>query len=366
MGRFFHYCSANDIRFRDIDDAVLCRFHEALVQESLIGKPYEAYRGAAKSWNNAREQIPGWPQTLVTVPSKRDKPFCLPWSAFPASLSGEIEAHLTSLAGFDLDSDIGRPMRPATIQKRRKQLCWLASALVHSGVEASSLRRLEDLLEPGMAKRGLQFLLDRRGAQTYTALDNLAQFLPALARRLGVADETVATLKRFKQRLKFKRHGLAERHRATLQRFDDPEAVEALVNLPRRLREQVQRSGRKGAREARLLQTAVAIDLLLFTALRISNLASIEIDRHLVVVQIKPTQVHVRFPGSEVKNDVDLEYPLSAETVDLLDLYRQDFRQLLTEQPGKYLFPGKQSGRSKGSNGAEPADQGDCPQIHRA
>jgi hypothetical protein len=137
LGRFFHYCSANDIRFRDIDDAVLCRFHEALVQESLIGKPYEAYRGAAKSWNNAREQIPGWPQTLVTVPSKRDKPFCLPWSAFPASLSGEIEAHLTSLAGFDLDSDIGRPMRPATIQKRRKQLCWLASALVHFAMAPS-------------------------------------------------------------------------------------------------------------------------------------------------------------------------------------------------------------------------------------
>ena len=59
LGRFFHYCSANDIRPRDIDDAVLCGFHEALVQESLIGKPYEVYRGAAKSWNNARRADPG-------------------------------------------------------------------------------------------------------------------------------------------------------------------------------------------------------------------------------------------------------------------------------------------------------------------
>jgi integrase len=326
---------------------VLQRFYEALTEESLVENPYEVYRGAAKSWNNALAQIPGWPGRLVTVPSKRAKAFSLPWAAFPEALRSQIEAHLAALAGADLDSDFTRPMRPATIETRRKQLLWFASALVHSGVEASSLDRLEALLAPEMTKRGLEYLLGRRDGQTYTALDNLAQFLPALARRIGLPDETLEKLKRYKKRLRVERHGLAERHRPTLQRIDDPAAVEALVTLAERIRREVERSGRKGMREAKLMQTAVAVELLLMAPVRISNLASIEVSRHLVKVQAQPRLIHLRFPAAEVKNGIDLEFPLPPETMDLIDLYLGDYRHLLAEKPGDFLFPGKRAGRPK-------------------
>src|SRR5262249_6116037 len=188
-----------------------------------------------------------------------------------ATLREQVESHLASLAGVDLDGDFTRPMHPATIKTRRRQLLWFASAVVHTGVPASSLDRLEVLLAPELAKRGLAHLLDRGGGQPYPALAGLAQFLPALARRIGLPAETVDKLKRYKQRLKFERHGLAERHRATLQRFDDPAAVEALVTLAQRIRREVERACRKGRREAKLMQTAVAIELLLMAPVRISN-----------------------------------------------------------------------------------------------
>src|SRR5262249_54563126 len=142
----------------------------------------------------------------------------------------------------------------------------------------------------------------------------------------------------------FERRGLAERHRATLQRFDDPAAVEALVTLAQRIHREVQHACRKGRREAKMMQTAVAIELLLMAPVRISNLASIEVSRHLVTVQTEPRSIHLRFPGSEVKNRVDLEFPLPPETMDLIDLYIRDYRHLLADESGDFLFPGKHGG----------------------
>jgi integrase len=347
LSRFFHYCSANLIGPDEVNDHILGVFHKALAEDSLIENPYECYRGTARSWNNASLKIKGWPQVRVTVPSKRGEPFSLPSADFPTTLSAQVEAHLTSLAGIDLDSDRDRPMRPATIQKRRKQLLWYSSALVHSGIAAASLNCLEVILRADMAKRGYEFLLQRRDGKSFPDLANLAEYLPALARQIGLPQDAIAALKKFKKALKIKRHGLAERHRATLQRFNDPAAVEALVNLPRLLRREVERSPRKGRREAKLLQTAVAIELLLVAPVRISNLASIETQRHLVEVSVNPRQVHLRFPAEEVKNEQDLEFPLPAATLELIDLYLKEYRHLLAKEPGDFLFPGKRPGRPK-------------------
>jgi integrase len=156
--------------------------------------------------------------------------------------------------------------------------------------------------------------------------------------------EAVEGLKRYKRRLRLERHGLAERHRPTLRRFDDPATVKALVTLPQRIRSEVERAKRKGVREAKLMQTAVAIELLLVAPVRVSTLASIEVNRHLALVQAEPRQLHLRFPASEVKNRIELEFPLPPETVELIGLYLKSYRHLLADEPGDFLFPGKHGG----------------------
>jgi integrase len=348
LSRLFHYCTANGIQPEDLDDEVMRRFYDALRDESLVQDPYGIYRGAPKSWNNAITRFAGWPGTLLAVPSKRGEVFSLPWADFPASLHSQIETHLASMGAINLDSDFHRPMRAATIKARRRQLRWFASALVHGGVEPCSLDRLEVLLAPQMAKRGLEYLLERRDGQSYRALANLAQYLPALARRIGLPAETIYKLKQYKQRLKIEHHGMAERHLPTLRRFDDPAVVDALLALPQRLRREAEGVRPKGARAAKLLQTAVAIELLLMAPVRISNLASIEESRHFVEVRTKPRQVHLQFPAEEVKNYQALEFPLPADTMELVDLYLRDYRHLLAVDPGDFLFPGKRAGCSKG------------------
>jgi hypothetical protein len=85
LDRLFHYCSAQRIGPDEVNDDVLTAFHHALVTESIVKQPYEIYRGAAKSWNNAVERIAGWPQQRLTVPS-RARVFSEPWGTFPPTL----------------------------------------------------------------------------------------------------------------------------------------------------------------------------------------------------------------------------------------------------------------------------------------
>jgi integrase len=98
-----------------------------------------------------------------------------------------------------------------------------------------------------------------------------------------------------------------------------------------------------------MIQTALAIELLLNAPLRIQNLASIDLDRHLPEVGGRGHQaVHLRFPAAEVKNSNDLEFPLMTESVELLKIYLDEWRPLLTSGASRLLFPGKVSGQNKG------------------
>jgi integrase len=351
LSRMFHYSSAQGIEPTGMNDAVLDQFHEALVEESIVQFPYEIYRGAAKSWNNAAERIPGWPQHRLTVPSRQEPVFCLPWASFPSALEADVEAYCRRAEGLDLSDDhFTRAQRPATIKTRRAQLRQLATAVHKSGVALEALVDLRAVLTPEWAAGGLKYLVERNGGASSVSISNIADFLPTLARRLDMSEEVITKLLRMKRKLKVSQHGMTQRNREALRAFDDDSAVQALLRLSRRILSEVLASGRKGYREAKLIQTALAVELLLNAPVRIQNLASIDLDRHFVEVGAgKARTVHLRFPAAEVKNANDLEFPLVEEAVELQEIYLADWRPLLMTGPSRCLFPGKAPGRSKGN-----------------
>ena len=350
LSRFCHYASATGLTAMEVNDPVLEQFHQALIEESMVENPWATYRGAAKSWNNAVDRIPGWPQIRLKVPTKQAAVFTLSWEVLPHPLRAEINRYFERAAGVDLNGDFARPQRPQTIETRREQLLWFFSAVVNSGTPIDSLTSIKSLLVPETAKRGLTYLLNRRGGKNYCALWCLAQFLPTLARRTGLPADTIQALLRYKRALRIEQAGMAERHRETLRKFNDPASVLALVGFADRIERNVAACGNHGARVAKLIQTALAVDLLLYAPVRIGNLATIELDRHLIVVQNEPRAVHLRFPAHEVKNNQDLEFPLPRETIALLDLYLTTYRPLLTRYQSSFLFPGKYAGRAKHVN----------------
>ena len=351
LSRLFHYCSAQGIAPNQVNDGALEAFHRALIAESIVRLPYEIYRGAAKSWNNAADRIPGWPQQRLTGPS-RQTTFSLPWSAFPPTLEADVEAYFRRASGLDLSDDhFIRAQRPATIITRRWQLRLLATAIVTSGIAEDVLVGLRTMLMPEVAAAGLQYLFERNQGASSVQISNLADFLPTLATRLDMPEAVITRLKKMKKKLKVTQHGMTARNREALRAFDDHAAVEALLGLPQRILREVRASGQKGYREAKLIQTALAIELLLNAPVRIQNLASIDLDRHLLEVGGPGNRaVHLRFPAAEVKNRNDLEFPLMTEAVELLNIYLDAWRPLLTSGASRLLFPGKISGQSKGKS----------------
>jgi integrase len=350
LSRLFHWASAQGIEPADMNDAALARFHQDLVSESIVRLPYETYRGAAKSWNNAVEDIPGWPKQRLTAPS-RARIFSLPWSAFPASFAKDLEAYLRRAEGLDLTDDhFTRAQRPATLKTRRAQLRLLASAIHKSGVPLDALVDLRAMLRPVAAAAGLQFLLARNDGVSSVQISNLADFLPTLARRLDVPGEDIVKLNRMKKKLRVTQRGMTARNREALRAFDGQAAVNALVNLPQRLWNEVRASGHTGARAAKIIQTALSIELLIHAPVRIQNLASLDLERHLVGVGAGTAKtLHLVFPAWEVKNRNSLEFPLVDATLELLDEYLTVWRPLLVGEPTTFLFPGKNAGRPKGS-----------------
>jgi integrase len=349
VDRLAHYCSAQGIDPDDVDDEVLMAFHSALTDESIVKNPYAIYRRTAKAWNDFAERIPGWPQQQLVVPSRRAR-FTYDWETFPASLKEDVETYCERALGLRLDDDhFTRAQRPATVVARRWQLLALATAIAKSGVAPETLTGLPALLQPETAAAGLQYLVDRNSGKSGTQISQIADFLPTLARRLDMSDKILARLRKMAAKLKVTQRGMSERNREALRAFDEQDAVEALVNLPSQVVDDVLKSGRKTYREAKLIQTALLIELLLNAPARIQNAASIEIGRHLVDVSIRgERRVHLRFPAHEVKNSVELDFPLMPETVDVLDQYVAVWHPILCKrQASPFLFPGDRPSRPK-------------------
>ena len=140
--------------------------------------------------------------------------------------------------------------------------------------------------------------------------------------------------------------GMVERNIERLLILDNPRHRRALLDLPCRLMDWAEKSdSERGAYDA---QIAIAIELLLQTAMRIGNLSGLRFGQHVIrsgVGQASKTFILVK--SGEVKNSNPIRVELPAETAQMLELYRTKFLPGLRNTEGDWLFPGE-GGRHKG------------------
>ena len=342
LSRFVGYCSVSGVEPDAVDNAVMDRYFADLVEKSIVRNPRKIHQFTCHCWNLARERVQAWPRGALTVPSYRDA-YGLPWSVFPASLREDTDRWLAVLSGQDLLAASGpaRPLKPLTVKTRREQVRWFASALVHRGRDPASLRTLSDLVPIDTVKDGLRFLLDRRGGKPTRHLQNMAYTLRSMAQWAGAGADVLAEITRVRRRLSPGPIGLTQKNRTTLRQFDDPRNIDALLSLPTALLARARRRRGPPSLYAALdVQVAVAIELLLVAPVRIGNLVSVQLSRNLVQMRRNGPQ-HLVFPSADVKNEEDLEFPLPAETTELVELYCSEFRPRLSADPGDWLFPGE-------------------------
>ncbi len=348
LSKLMHYCSAQGIQPSEVTDAVLAAFFEDIHEAGLINAPRAVHRRACQLWNRVAAATLDWPQQRLTVPDYT-RTYALPWSTFPASLKLDIDAYLERLAGKDVLADLPfRPLRPASLATRSRQLHEFLSALVHRGRDPASLESLRDVVAVEVAKDGLRFFLDRAAGQATPQALYIAGMIRAVAHHwVGVDAGHLAQLTSLCKRLDPGRRGLADKNRERLRQFDDPQKVLALLKLPQALMDEVntpkkKRGNRTARQTALLVQTAVGVELLLMLPMRINNLARIVIGEHLILG--RDGSMRIAIPGQEVKNGADVDAILPAQTARLIKAYITCHLPALGGSSTSCLFPGKEGG----------------------
>jgi len=211
------------------------------------------------------------------------------WTRSPRSRSGCRSAAGTTSAAFCA------PVSPWF--SRERQIRTFASALVKQGQDPATLTSLRALVEIEALKTGLKYLIERSGGQATTAIYDFASALKAIARHhLHVEQPHLDQITRIMRRLDVGVRGLTQKNRSRLRQFDDPQNVQALLRLPHTLFALAARNPRPHA-AALQAQTAVAIEILLMAALRISNLAMLDIE--IPASETKTRQQPIEMPWPE-------------------------------------------------------------------
>ena len=352
LSRLFRYCTALDIWPEDVDDKVIERLHAALVEESFVKEPGQTIDATIYAWNRAAEIVPSWPPRRLARRSSRRTGWTYPIEAFPQSFQDDHDRWISRLRGDDplADDAPPRPLRPSTLKLRIFQIRMFASALARRNVPVNRITSLASLVEIENFKEALRFMLDRHDDKSTESIYNCAMTIKSVARHhVKVPPDHLDQLRRTCTRIKVKNTGLTPKNRRRLGQFDDPANVSRLLLLPARLEALAKRSG--GRDSAVLMQMAVAIELLIMSPVRISNLANLELDENLFWIRPgRQGPLLLSIQPEDVKNRQPIEFELPDESAQLIARYLDRYRPLLFDDPGSWLFPGR-DGRAKRPNG---------------
>jgi len=347
LSHIARYCTANGIEPEQVDDAVMDRLLEDLRERSLKAEPDRVHRDATIAWNKEVDRNPDWPQHPLKVANNRPY-YSVPWERFPESLRADIDRWLARLSGSNVRLPMKvKPLRPASIKTRKRQLHEYLSALVLEGIDPATLLALKEIVTPELATTGMMFFWKRAGERASVHAGQIAGLLLSIARHHAKLDEAaIQELKELRKCVAVDQTGMTARNRARLMPLDDPDRVEDLVLLPSRLKEEVLRQDAPTRTLAIQLQTAVAIELLLLFPIRLKNLRHLRIDDHLIFGR-RRDDITIFIPADEVKNEMALEARLPESAGKLINLYLTAYRPLLDNPDSPWLFPGQKPGKPK-------------------
>lgn len=343
------YCSALGVLPNAVNDDHTRGLLETLIAESFQNKPEHKVAEAIKTWNRLRGEADGWPDIQLSPLPRMKEPWTIPLEQFPQSLQEDVAAWINRLANPDLldDDAPAKPLRPSTIKHRRFQLREVASALVQSGMPITQIDSLKVLVDHENIKSALRWMMGRFDDKPTEAIKGVAVCLQAVARHhVRLEEHEIKSISALIKRLGRDVDGLREKNRQRLLQLDDPANLAKLLHLPAALVKIAQQlQATKPHKAALKLQAALAIEILLNAPMRIGNLSTLHLERHLRPIGSgRKRQVHVHIPAEEVKNDKALDYRLPTNVAVLLDLYLAQARPILEKMPSEYLFPAQKGG----------------------
>lgn len=342
---FARFCSNNSTTPEDVDDAVVQRYAGHLQANQLARDPARSVKVLIRAWNkHVVGDSPGRYVRLANPSGSRK--YTLDWKDLPASLHADALAfHEVSLHPDPLDPASRRPVRPNTVKNRDFLIRRFAAALVARGVDRGELRTLGDLFRLDRLKEGLRFFIERQGTAS-TQVPHYINLAVVVAKRwTHLPADQVTEISMVARHLRRTQNGLTEKNRTRLRQFADDKMVRILLDLPNRLVAKAKKMPLSyGA--ALLAQTALAIEILTLAPMRIGNLVALDRYKHFHWARHNGQRVlHMVIPAVDVKNDVDLEFPLPEDLTVMLDSYMAIYQPILDRgRRSGLLFPGMKGG----------------------
>ena len=200
---------------------------------------------------------------------------------------------------------------------------------------------------------GIRWFWERNQKETSKHIGEVAWTVRCYAvKHIGTDEATTAFYADAMSRLRVNQQGLSDKNQSAMAQFDDPKVVESFVSLPPRLWDkasamQKTAGSKRITKKAHLLvQASVAIEILMFAPMRISNLQGLRLDEH---ISWQADRLRINIPRHQVKNDQALDFLLPESVSKRVKRYIDGSRRHLTSTANPFLFPGR-NGKPKDSS----------------
>lgn len=361
ISRLAHFASERGWSPSEIDDEKMALFEIGL-KSAITPHAAGVYRRTCKALNDFAATVTGWPVSPVTMPLTTKAPKSLPWAKPPKHLTAEadalfakklavvgktpslstfenIEAFTTATAGGS-----GNRWAAATVSNYRYALRRHLSALVELGL-IDTFTDLRSTLKPDAVMRTLRHMI---GAGDLLQIHfRIAAALTAIGANIGLSESELSALRSLEmhvyEELGGSTRGLSDKNNRVLAALSDPKNQAALLALPFTLAK-LAKSGsvEKGVHAARMMRTAVALEILIMATVRMKTLIELRLDQHFLNLSYPTAEnLQVLIPAAQTKGKTTpIAFELPADSSALIRDYIATYRPLLPGSGTGWLFAG--------------------------
>jgi integrase len=345
LSGLMRFCSAKGIAPTAVDDAVIENLLRYRAQTTELATGVAAQRSIARTWNANVGKTEGWPPQRLTEPPLKaaEGPT---WENYPDGLRSDVDNYLAGLSKFrkGMTGKRIRPCKSSTIKTRRAELIAVAKMAVRQGIPIETLTSFRAMLDPDVVDRVINAFWQQNGAEPKVFTIDLAWKLLAIARTTGCLDEpALGRLDDVRATLEeYRRSGLTPKNLDIIRHVLTDDIWSDVASLPWVLMKEARLlQDHAPVKAAVTAQIAVAIAILTFAPVRLSNLTAIRLDENLTKPGGFGSTYWLKFRAYDVKNRVDLNFQFDKSLTDLIDEYVHDFRPALMRGFNTpLLFPG--------------------------
>ena len=345
--RFITFAVENHWEPSDVRDAIVERYATTLAD---LKHPRPHLSRLIADWNTVAAEPAKALSKLAPLPSIR-QPYSPSLDELSPELCADMHAYFNARKvrrrASIHDTSPLPDLEQTSIDKAGRLLRQFLGLLRRQGTDISVFKRLADVVTLDHVEAVTDAELDRTDDVPSSQLRNMLTTVSAMARHwTGMPEEDFDRLVAWVADHTPAYHGMTSGNRDRLLMLKDARHRKALLDLPSRLMDIADRTN--GERGAYVAQYAVAIELLLQTAMRISNLAKLRFGSQIIQTGIgKTSKIFVLIDAADVKNDEPIRVELPHEAAKMLRTYQQKYLPRLRYSNATALFPGR-NGQTKG------------------